>query len=234
MNIAIIENSNQQWIDARELHNELEINKDYTNWFKYQIDRGGFIQGKDYNKVKPDEVYAINGKQGGRPSAIYIITIETAKHISMMSQTSKGKLARNWFIGIEKKYHSQDDNSIVLKAFQILQTKTERLANENKVLVPKGEFYDAVASSKDLLTMGETAKLIGGIGRNDLYKLLRIKFILMRRGVNHNLPFQKYIDNGYFKVIENHFKQGFHTNITTKPMVTQKGLEYLTKLVKND
>jgi len=39
---------------------------------------------------------------GGRPSKDYFLTIETAKEISMLQRTEKGKEARKYFIECER------------------------------------------------------------------------------------------------------------------------------------
>ena len=48
MNITITEKSDGLWFDARELHRELEVKDRYTDWFKDQIKRGGFIEGEQW------------------------------------------------------------------------------------------------------------------------------------------------------------------------------------------
>ncbi len=64
--------------------------------------------------------------------------------------------------------------------------------------------------------------------RNKLFELLRQKGILMQ----NNQPYQKYIDAGYFRTIEQKWndKEGT-THINIKTLVFQKGLNYIRKLV---
>ncbi len=85
-------------VNARELHQVLEIGKDFSNWINAQINSLGLEKNVDYI------VYEVKGN--GRPQKEYIITTDTAKHISMASRTSKGKEVRNYFIQIEKEYFS--------------------------------------------------------------------------------------------------------------------------------
>ena len=42
----------QQTVNARELHDFLEIGKDFSNWIKAQIDRAGFVENVDYVKTQ--------------------------------------------------------------------------------------------------------------------------------------------------------------------------------------
>jgi len=69
-----------------------------------------------------------------------------------------------------------------------------------------------------------------GIGRNRLFKFLRDQGILMY----NNIPYQAYIDNGYFRTIEQEYlKPDKKTGISIKTLVYQKGLDYIQKLLKN-
>lgn len=100
------------------------------------------------------------------------------------------------------------------------------LSEKVEIMTPKAEVYDIAMSSDSLLSMGEVAKIINkeGVGRTKLFAILRNKKILM----NDNIPYQKYVDRGYFKVIDNVVNE--KTISTTK--VTQQGLSYIAKLIK--
>lgn len=77
--------------------------------------------------------------------------------------------------------------------------ENERLQIENKEMKPKAEFFDTVADSKTAISMNDVAKVLGikGMGRNNLFEFLRNEKILM----SNNVPFQIYVDRGYFRVI---------------------------------
>jgi len=115
-----------------------------------------------------------------------------------------------------------------------LQAEKEILLLENKKLKPKADFFNTVAGSKDAITIGKTAKalkMIDGkkiLGRNKLFEILRNEDILMR----DNIPYQKYIDNGWFRVIEQKYaKPDGEINISFKTLVYQKGLDRIRKLL---
>lgn len=130
------------------------------------------------------------------------------------------------------------DEEIMAKALVVAQKTIERknleLQEQKKIILeqqPKVEFYDDVAGSKDAVAMKEVAKVLGikGMGRNKLFKFLRDKKILDR----NNMPYQEYVDRGYFRVIE----QRYNTNngdikITFTTLVYNKGIEYIRKLLK--
>jgi phage antirepressor YoqD-like protein len=116
-----------------------------------------------------------------------------------------------------------------LKALVAEIEAKEALQLENESMRPKAEFFDAVASSDDTLGMNETAKLLG-LGRNIMMRKLRGIGVLMTQGDRRNTPYQRYIDEGYFRVIESkweHPETGTHLTLTTR--VHQRGVEFLRK-----
>ena len=97
---------------------------------------------------------------------------------------------------------------------------------------PKVEFFDAVAGSKDAIEISSVAKVLGiaGMGRNNLFAFLRDKKILM----SNNQPYQKYVDGGYFRVLEQKYeKPNGDTCINIKTLVFQKGVAYIKKLIND-
>lgn len=94
-------NENGQVVNARELHEFLEVGKDFTTWIKDRIDKYDFVEDTDFI------VFTENGENlsnGGRPKTEYILTLDTAKEIAMVQNNEKGKQVRKYFIAVEKKY----------------------------------------------------------------------------------------------------------------------------------
>lgn len=117
-----------------------------------------------------------------------------------------------------------------LKELLVQVEKNEQLELENKEMKPKAEFYDTVAESKDAIPMNEVAKVLNykGYGRNRLFEFLRTNNILM----SNNLPYQTYIDKGYFRVIEQKFnKPNGDVTIYIKTLVYQKGIDFIKRLL---
>lgn len=98
-----IEDGIIQSVDARRLHQWLEVGKDFSNWVKDQIERAGLVEHEDY------EVFAKNGENplGGRPAKDYALSPDAAKEIAMMSSSDKGKLIRNYFLDCERRVKAQ-------------------------------------------------------------------------------------------------------------------------------
>ena len=86
-----------QTVNARDLHEALEIGWDFSTWIERQL--GDFKENQDFiifhKKVE---------KSKGRPMKDYALTLDTAKHICMLSRCEKGKQLRQYFIEVEKQY----------------------------------------------------------------------------------------------------------------------------------
>ena len=107
--------------------------------------------------------------------------------------------------------------------------KNEKLELENKEMKPKADFFDAVADSKTAISMNEVAKVLNikGYGRNNLFEFLRENKVLDRL----NVPYQRYVDNGWFRVIEQHYQKNGEPIVTTKTLVYQKGVDGIRKMI---
>lgn len=93
------------------------------------------------------------------------------------------------------------------------------------LMEPKADFYDTVAVAENCQDVGSVARVLG-IGRNTFFKWMREQGILMW----NNQPYQRYLDEGYFQVIEQVWtdSQG-KSGTDTKTLVTGKGLLWLQK-----
>ena len=129
-------------------------------------------------------------------------------------------------------YHLPQTYAEALRAYADAVEQKEKLALENKALQPKAEFFDAVTDSKDAIPMADVAKVLDmGIGRNKLFEFLRNNKILMA----DNKPYQKYVDAGYFRVIEQKYDKGYgETGINIKTLVFQKGVDYIRKRLSEE
>lgn len=110
-----------------------------------------------------------------------------------------------------------------------LAEQKARLEQQVAEQAPKVQFHDDVANSINCQTVEEVAKEFG-TGRNRLFRWLREKGLLMA----NNDPYQRYVDQGYFKVVPK-TRRDDHGEIHTwnKTLVTGKGMTYLHKLINN-
>lgn len=93
-------------VHARELHEKLEVGRDFSNWIKQRLEETQAVENKDFT------VFAKFGENslGGRPSNEYLISLDTAKHIAMLEKSEIGRKIRQYFIDVEKKMRGNSLN----------------------------------------------------------------------------------------------------------------------------
>lgn len=124
----------------------------------------------------------------------------------------------------------------------LLQQAADQLKEKDiliEELKPKALFADSVAASKSTVLVGELAKILRGngvdIGANRLFAWMRENgYLISRKGSDWNMPTQRAMDMGLFKIKEttiNH-SNGV-TTVSKTPKVTGKGQQYfINKLMK--
>lgn len=133
---------------------------------------------------------------------------------------------------------ADDDMTILAKAVMIGQRTMEeqkrRIAAQEshiKELEPKARFADAVAASDGTCLIGELAKMLRqnglNIGQNRLFEILRQDGYLGKTGSNRNVPTQKAMDLGLFRIKETAITHSDgHVTINRTAKVTGKGQTY--------
>ncbi|WP_323938682.1 phage regulatory protein/antirepressor Ant [Aeromonas hydrophila] len=96
------------------------------------------------------------------------------------------------------------------------------------IQAPKAEFADRVAGADKGTLIGNFAKTVG-LGPKQIFAVPRELRILMSGGNRHNLPFQEYLDRGYFTVAEKPYEVHGETRLGFQPLITGKGQQWLTK-----
>lgn len=113
----------------------------------------------------------------------------------------------------------------------LLMGYTEKvLALEAKVeeQAPKVEFHDAVTDAINCQTVQEVAKVLG-TGAKRLFQFLRDEGLLMAG----NLPYQRYLDAGYFRVVEKQYRdRRGESNTYTQTLIAGKGLAYIQRRIQ--
>ena len=215
-------------IDGRELHKFLEVKTKYDDWFPRMCEYG-FVEGEDFNFLKKEKVQVEGKRKVTRQIRTHLLTIEMAKELCMIQRNEKGKMARKYFIEVEKAWN--DPVLIMGRALKVAESKLQSANKTIATLTPKADFYDAVANTDSCLSMEEVAKILNikAIGRNTLFWILRYEKIL-QDGCNKNIPYQKYMK--YFKLAERKYitSEG-KTKIKTQTRVNQKGVDFIRKLV---
>ncbi|EIS2319329.1 phage antirepressor KilAC domain-containing protein [Escherichia coli] len=92
---------------------------------------------------------------------------------------------------------------------------------------PKVDFADRVSAANGIL-IGNFAKVVG-LKQNALFAWLRENGILIASGGRKNVPFQQYINAGYFTVKEVVLDDEDGYQIRLTPQLTGKGQQWLTR-----
>lgn len=133
---------------------------------------------------------------------------------------------------------ADDDMTILAKAVMIGQRTMEqqqrKIAEQQTRIVelePKARFADAVAASDGTCLVGELAKMLRqngmDIGQNRLFRLLQADGYLGKSGSNRNVPTQRAMDLGLFRIKETTVTHADgHTTVSRTPKVTGKGQRY--------
>ncbi|EOY4799033.1 phage antirepressor KilAC domain-containing protein, partial [Escherichia coli] len=104
---------------------------------------------------------------------------------------------------------------------QLLEQKAHQLNQQLVDAAPKVDFADRVSVAKGIL-IGNFAKVVG-LKQNALFAWLRENGILIASGGRKNVPFQQYINAGYFTVKEVVLDDEDGYQIRLTPQLTGKG-----------
>lgn len=214
-------------VSGRELHEILDIQSNYTTWFKRMCEYG-FDENVDYKAVFQNWKTA----QGNETQQIdHIIKMDMAKELCMIQRTERGKLARQYFIQIEKEYNNPE--KIMARALRIAEQELSTLKIQAEEMKPKALFADAVSASHTSILIGELAKLIKqngvDIGQKRLFDWLRDNGFLMKSGSSKNMPTQRAMEQQLFEIKESSYINAEGVTVVTKTTkVTGKGQIYFT------
>lgn len=122
---------------------------------------------------------------------------------------------------------------MVLEAETVIEAQQAAITqqtNEIKLLAPKAETYDNFMSAGNSCGLRVFAKMLG-TGPNKMTRKLREMGILYYQN-GDNVPYQKYCDLEYFKVVPKPINQGGQIVNHAVTTVTPKGQEWLLKQLK--
>ena len=225
--IKVMVKNDRQLVSARDLHKGLEIKKRFSAWVEQNFK--DFEENADFTSV-PQGTVVQSGNGTVRKYDDYALTLDMAKQLCMMSHSDLGKKYRCYFIELERKWN--DPQEVVKRGYAILQNENARLKIELETAKPKALFADSVAASDTTILIGELAKIIRGngvdIGANRLFRWLREHgYLISRKGSDYNMPTQKSMELGLFKIIERTINQSDGSSrICKTTKVTGKGQQY--------
>jgi len=208
----------EPWFVAKDVCNILEI-----------------VNSRDaVSRLDHDEKGVVLIDTPGGNQEMVVVSEPGLYELIMTSRKPEAKKFKRW-VKHEVLPSIRKTGSYSIGQYQIPKTYPEALrlaadlAEENERLKPKAEMHDMFLGGKNAQPVGVVAKSLD-IGRNKLFEFLREKKILMA----NNVPYQRYIDAGYFRVIEKPIAMGGNTINKAQTLVTAKGVDYIGKLLKSN
>jgi anti-repressor protein len=234
--IEVHEQDNAQFVDARQLQQFLNPTAEFSAWFKRQVERCDFQEGVEY-AINSEKMNGKDSLKLGRKAIEYVFTIDAAKEVCMVDGGQLGRVARRYFIAIEKEFREMVKPTApaipqtFAEALRLAATQAEQLEAQSKQLeeqAPKVAFATALEVADQSIHVGELAKLmrqngveIGGIR---LFKWLRANGFMTR----NNQPTQYSLERGLMEMKtstwENPKTGDLNQAFTT--LVTVKGQQY--------
>ena len=227
-------------INAKETITSIELVKQINLFRKEEGNRAELlhkslleiIRDEFSDEINEQKILPVTYKDAkGENRPMFELTLSQAKQILVRESKFVRKAMIAYIDKLEgelKKYLPKTfAEALRLAAEQAEQIEKQQERIEE--MKPKEEFFDQVTDSKDACDMATVAKVLNmGIGRNKLFEILRDNNILQER----NAPYQRYIDLGWFRIIETQFtKPTGDICINFKTIVYQKGIEGIRKLL---
>lgn len=217
-------------VSGRDLHEFLESNERYSKWFD-RMKSYGFMEDIDFTSGQKSTLVN-NGAV--RELEDHLLTVDTAKEISMLQRNEKGKQARQYFLELERRWNSPD--AVIKRAHEFLQRRVDNLTTENLLLnqrvnelQPKATYYDLILQNKSLLSVTKIAKDYGW-GAPTMNKKLYELGVQYKQG-DIWLLYAKHQDKGYTQT-HTHIVDSGDSKISTK--WTQKGRLFIYELLKRN
>ena len=208
-----IGNAELNSVNARDIHNYLQVNSRFNDWINRAISKYDFKENIDFTVLKNE--YA--EKWEFSPTE-YIVTMDMAKELAMLENNPKGKETRKYFIDCEKKLNSNSANiekyfelfsngfNSLTKAMENQQIQINNLTNvvmnlskQNSCDITQNE-----QSNKKVIKNKENINIDFKISRDftDFYDLNYIELEILKVLIEKNEFLDKRVIDGknYFKL----------------------------------
>ena len=212
-------------VNARELHDFLEVKSRFNDWINNRIRDFGFVENQDFVTVTKNLV------SGGIQKEIYL-SIDMAKELSMVERNEKGKQARQYFIEMEKVAKSTDPMMLLNDPVYLrgaLATYSERVIE----LTPKAETFDRLATATEgAMNLTNAAKHLQMQPRSFNQFLFANGWIYKRTVGSAWIAYQDKLQRGYLEHKAHPVTQPDGTEkIYPQVLVTAKGLAKLSTML---
>ena len=125
-----IGNAELNSVNARDIHNYLQVNSKFADWIKRAISKYDFKENIDY------VCFLKNEKAGNNAiSKEYIVTMDMAKELAMLENNPKGKETRKYFINCEKELQKSSPYAALQEIAAFQKRQLDQLQGIGDILI---------------------------------------------------------------------------------------------------
>lgn len=219
--IRVIDNNDELWFVAKDVCDALGINK--TAASRLDDDEKGLHLTQTLGGTQP----------------ILLVSEPGFYKLVMKSRKPEAKAFQRWVThevlpsirkqgGYMTARADETPEEIMARALMLAKDTMDRQQHEIAELRPKALFADAVAASDGTCLVGELAKMMRQngvkVGQNRLFEWLRRDGYLGKTGSNRNVPTQRAMEQGLFRIKETAVTHSDgHVTVNRTPKITGKG-----------
>lgn len=192
------DNPERPTVSGRELHEFLQVDSNYTTWFK-RMTEYGFTEGEDYVPILENRSDGLAGK----PRTDHQLTIPMAKELCMIQRNERGKQARQYFLAVEAQWNSPE--AVMRRAVLIAQGQNEQLKASNRALLKENNDLRPDAEYARTVCLGDNCRTVGSIAKDYGMTAEKLNTILHGLKIQYKTPdkqwvlYSKYCNKGYTK-----------------------------------
>lgn len=225
--LRVVENDGEPWFVAKDVCDALGIRTDTIRTI---------LDDDEVRETNPNTI----GVAGGRNPLI--VSEPGLYKLVLKSRKPEAKAFQRWVthevlpaLRRDGAYVAsdgdEDDATLMARALLAAKRAIDRKDALIAEMKPKVLFADTVAASDGTCLIGELAKMMTQagypIGQNRLFAKLREDGYLGKSGSNRNVPLQRYVEMGLFKIKETAITHADgHVTINRTPKITGRGQRY--------
>ena len=127
-----IGNAELNSVNARDIHNYLQVNSKFADWIKRAIVKYDFKENIDFTVLKNEK--KLNDGVC-RPFTDYIVTMDMAKELAMLENNPKGRETRKYFINCEKELQKSSPYAALQEIATFQKRQLEQLQDIKDILI---------------------------------------------------------------------------------------------------
>lgn len=125
-----IGNAELNSVNARDIHNYLQVNSKFADWIKRAIVKYDFKENIDFTVLKNE-----NAEKWEFSPTEYIVTMDMAKELAMLENNPKGKETRKYFINCEKELQKSSPYANLQEIVAFQKKQLDQLQGIGDILI---------------------------------------------------------------------------------------------------